>query len=372
MAGFIYVNKDTGLLQSVNAIADREDTELILVESLPPNKDYKWSVIDQEWQRISVLARQQNVDEVQDPIFKGFTDPAEEIDLPQSIVVEPNTDNKIAIYGDNFNSKTAIALIDSGEEDENKGFLVKAEYNPGTNKINLDLNADSEAGYFSTSKVGTYDLIALNSDGGKTKLEGAIVIEVIPWIDLRLNGTPLNESELTYAERLTYTRTAEGMRFSGDTGWDTWAYFKLLEHPRSQKKTYEWIFVHTTGSMMIGIGGANADPNTTQAYYEAEIVGYFNSQTSFNRLYGDRSNGGSRTTVTASGVKKLILENNGEGGYKYFIYEIPSADPADWRDTSSLKGSGIIPSVFKESDSPIAPYFTPDSSTHQLIAVRVN
>lgn len=308
-----------------------------------------------------------------EPIFKGFTEAATSEELPQATLIELGSQKEICLCGENFTADTIVGLVphSEGEIDESAIALVESAFNQSTSKLTITLPVTSEEGWFNTASEGIYDLI-LDVDKGVRQINpSAVEIKLIPWLDLRAGGEEFTAEELTYATRLNLNRDADGMWFSGDTGWDTWAYFGKIEHSRSQPKTYEWIFSHTTGAMMIGIGGVNANPTTTTAYYESEIVGYFNSQTSFNRFYGDRSNGGTSTTVTANAVKKFVLEHNGEGGYSYWIYELPSADPANWGDTSNLKETGVIPSVFNESDSPIAPYFSCHNSTHRLIAVRL-
>lgn len=300
-------------------------------------------------------------DAEEDPIFLGISEPVveEEEELQSSIILEPGTTRKLVLNGEFFHSELAIAMVARGEDREEAGEALPLKI-LSDKQVEVDITGTTE---------GLFDLL-VNVNAGFDMRLPVVEVKYIPWIDLREGGDTFADGDITWAERLSMSRTAEGMIFSGDTGWDTWAYFPFMEHSRSQPKKYEWIFTHTTGAMMIGIGGANANSNTTRAYYDAEVVAYFNSQTRYNRMYGDSSNGGTQIVVTAAGVKKLVLEHNGEAGYNLYVYEIPSADPSDWDDESNLKGTNVIPSVFKQSDSPIAPYFTCHNSTHRLIAVR--
>lgn len=303
------------------------------------------------------------------PIFAGITESEETEELPQPFRVESHRRVRCTLYGRYFDRTTTVSAVPTGQ-DLDTALSISSAFNPTSTSISFEINAQIKDGYLTTANLGIYDLVLTKLGFDPVIVPEAIEIRFIPYIDLRAGGEEFREGELINASSLKMSRDDRGMFFTGDTGWDTWAYFPKFEHSRSQPKTYEWIFTHAN-SLMIGIAGANFNPNTTRAYYEAEIMGFFNSSTSFYGFYGDSNNSRINQIINPQAIRKFVLEHNGEGGHKYWLYELPSADKSDWDDTSFLIRTGTIPDIFAQSDSLIAPYFIPESSTHRLIALKL-
>ena len=220
-----------------------------------------------------------------------------------------------------------------------------------------------------TNTIAKYSIQIDN--GRKTVVDSAI--EVFNFedsiVDLRSSGTDFPASAIEMRSGMSFVRTESGIYFTGSDPWSSWVRFvgpdRAWTWGRETKKTISWIFKNSD-SFMIGIGSFASNPTNSGQYYQAEILGYFSSDTSFSGFYGNNGSpgtgsrsSGSYTFGSSSLVKKLVLENNGEPGSTYKIYVLPSEERSDWGDTSNLVASGAINNTMTANEQTIMPFAIP-------------
>lgn len=216
-----------------------------------------------------------------------------------------------------------------------------------------------------------FGFINLEIDNGSViSIESALeVVDLASGIiDLRTGGTEFSNSAIEMREDMSFTRTSRGIYFTGFDIWNSWVRFvgdnDLWIWDRSVKRTLSWIFTNTSATMM-GIGSREIDPTSQNQWSQAEIMGYFSSGSRFTGFYGNDGTLGSavnfRTTasVNSGTVKKLVLENNGEPGSSYTLYELPSGNIEDWIDTSKILRSGTMPEIMSADAEQIMPFVIP-------------
>ena len=223
---------------------------------------------------------------------------------------------------------------------------------------------------------GEFDLVLNN--GNQTIVSNAI--EIIDLsnaiVDLRLNGTAFTNAAIQMRSGMSFTRTANGLQFAGSNPWSSWARFlgdngEWQWERNNESKKLSWIFTNTS-SFMLGIGSDETDEASTAQYFQGEILGYFSSATNFWGFYGNNGTpGGSAsqangTPLTNGSVKKLVLEDNGETGSNFYVYELPSSDIADWMDTSNLKANGTVNNIMAADAANIMPFAIPRGSNQTL------
>ena len=289
-------------------------------------------------------------------IILGYPAPYFSEITPATLVL--NTTVTLNITGSYFTPSMAISL--GGVTINNVQFV-------NNNLITVEVTVEST--------VGFYDLVLNN--GNQIVVSDAV--EIIDLsnaiVDLRLGGTSFTNSAIQMRSGMNFTRTAAGLQFAGASPWSSWVRFvgdsNIWTWNRSEKKKLSWIFTNTV-AFMIGIGSDESDPNSTAQYGQGEIMGYFNSSTSFYGFYGNNGNPGSlanqssAASLTAGSVRKLVLENNGEPGSNFYLYELPSANIADWMDTSNLKHSGAVSNNMSADATNIMPFCIPSVSTSTL------
>ena len=167
------------------------------------------------------------------------------------------------------------------------------------------------------------------------------------------------------------------VRFVGDEEQYVWQ--------RQEKKSLSWVLFP---SAMVGIGSAATNLNSTQQYYQGEVLGFFNSTNNFYGLYGNSGNPGSGTSqyvnqsLNGADIIKLTLTNNGQPGGEFKIYDLTPDDTGwqdsgltrdqylsqqltvgDWYSTDNLIKSVEIASNMAASDSEIMPFVALSTST---------
>ena len=128
---------------------------------------------------------------------------------------------------------------------------------------------------------------------------------------------------------------------------------------------------------MVGIGSTATNEASNSQWGQGEWMNYFQSTTQRWGMYGNNGTLGSAqnqnlpVTISGTAVIKLIMEDNGEAGNNLLVYELPSANPADWNDTSNLLLSSVSISTADEPN--IMPFCIPQNGgLLRFVAFRVD
>lgn len=300
------------------------------------------------------------------PIFNSEPDLADECCFPQPNVksislarLRLDAAKTIEITGSFFTPEMSVST---------EGFTVDFLSFVSSHLIRIDVTGGNKTGFFD-----------LTLDNGKqTILEQAI--EIIPnsppiVVDLRTGGANFNISAIKHRSEMTYSRSNQGVIFNGLNPWASWAKFTGDNNEwtwdRSTKKKLTWIF-RNGNSFMLGIGSNETNENSSAQYHEGEILGYFSSETGFYGFFGNDGTPGEgasqniSATTSGNAIKKLVLENNGEPGANFYLYEIPSFNVADWTDESVLVSSGVIDSQMSADATTLMPFCIPRSSNFNV------
>ncbi len=282
------------------------------------------------------------------------------------IILDRNVTSNLTLSGSYFTEDTVISI---GSQTVNSTTFVS------DNEITINVT---------TSAVGgTFDII-LNNGNETTITDGFEVIAEVAWFDLRSGGDTFTHgngagNDVRYASGMSMNRLTSGIVFSGEGPWVSWAKFENLQFTRGSNSTVEWIFNGIDGIFMIGIGSDATNEGSSAQYAEGEAVGYFNSATSFWGLYGNTGTVGNvatqsnAATFTANSTLKVKFENDGEAGEQFTLYSIPSADPSDWDDETTVIATFAVGGGITPNEANIMPFIMPrDGGTQRFIAVRVS
>ncbi len=268
--------------------------------------------------------------------------------VPQKILVDVPT--QVTITGSFFT--TDMEVIIDGVTVSNFEFI-------SSNEIKATLI---------TSIAGDKDLTLNN---GRTTIISTAFSVVVPTIvDLRSGGDDLSNGKIRYRSNMTMTRDTGGVGFTGYNSFGSWVKLEGWKWNRSQPQTLNWIFSYSD-RFAIGIGSTETLESATSQLQQSEITFYFSSITNINGIHGNNGNPGtnvyqsigSSLSAFQGGTKKLVIEHNGEPGFDWYLYQLPSADINDWFDTSTLITNGTIPDKFTADAAEIMPFIIPRSSS---------
>ena len=274
--------------------------------------------------------------------------------IPPKIIT--GTTQAVTIEGSFFTPSTKVEI--------ESGSIEKIQFK-SDNKLEIVVK--------STSTAGSYDLIFDN--GKQTARRSAIEFFDIPsgLVDLRLGGTEFTESAIEMRDGMSYSRTPEGMVFSGSVPWRSWA--RLVGNNdawvwnRSQKKTLSWIF-RNSARCMLGIGSRSTNVRSTQQYSESEIVAYADATRIYN-LYGNNgrpSNGVLQNFIAdknSSDIVKAVFTNNGENGGSFSFYKLSSSRLSDWFFYDRKLGEITIEG-FGSDEPEIMPFVIPSNGSGSI------
>lgn len=222
--------------------------------------------------------------------------------------------------------------------------------------------------------LGPVDLTIDN--GRATLLESAIEIfdKSVSIVDFRSGGTPFGNDAIETRSDMSWRRSSNGLEFSGRNPFGSWA--RLVGDndawvwKRADKRDLSLIFTNTS-SFMLGIGSRANNPNSGTQYYQAEILGYFGSATSFGGIFGNNGTPGAgvndQNPVAINNlVKKITFTSNGEVGSFVSVYELPSGAISDWSVTGGKIGEYQITSAFAADEPEIMPFLIPRNGNSTL------
>lgn len=295
------------------------------------------------------------------PVFKGIATAPEPEDYPQSLSIEPGIAKSVIVYGLNFLSADQVYLIPEGESNLDLSISLTAQI-IDSNRFFVTVLSTAE---------GIFDLLFVRARNIHLRAERAIEIKIATWVDFRLGGTAIKDSDWRKKSNIVITRNAEGMTITGDTGWDVGVGYLPLTHSRSYKKTYEFVGKFT-GSIMIGVLAADFDLNRTDMYYLPQIAFWLRNSNTLARFYGEQNNFNINRVLDGSKYHRLLLENNGEADANYYVYQLPSGNPEDWDDTSNLVISGQTPSIFNHASNTLCPGFIQSSLGATYTAIKLS
>lgn len=280
----------------------------------------------------------------------------------------PSSTKIIVISGENFTPSTVASI---------PGF-------DGTvNSTTVNSSSELEISITAGTTETIYDIVISNGGVLNTIWAGngvnLLTVATSNWIDLRAGGASFTDgngagNDIRYRSGMGMSRDSSGMYFTGSTPWSSWVKFESLGWTRGTNKTLQWIFTRPDAAMMIGIGSTTTDETSTAQYYQAEIEAYFSSATNFASFYGKSTNQSVSYNISGgSGVFKLVFEDDGDAGSTYTLYEIPSANQADWDNTSLVRKTGTITAGFAFSGTDIMPFIIPrNGGAQRFIAVKVD
>lgn len=274
--------------------------------------------------------------------------------IPPKIIT--GTSQAITIEGSFFTLGTSVKV--------SSGSVEKIEFK-SDNELEVVIRA--------TNVVGNYDLIFDN--GKQTIAPKAIEFFDIPsgLVDLRSGGTSFEESSVEMRDGMSYSRTPEGMVFSGSVPWRSWA--RLVGNNdawvwnRRQKKTLSWIF-RNSARCMIGIGSRSTNVRSNEQYSESEIVVYADATRIYN-LYGNNgrpSNGVLQNFIAdknSSDIVKAVFTNNGENGGSFSFYKLSSSRLSDWFFYDRKLGEITIEG-FGSNEPEIMPFVIPSNGSGSI------
>jgi hypothetical protein len=288
--------------------------------------------------------------------------------------LSPSTTQTITIEGKNFTPSTTVSItnpIFTGTIDD----------------INIISPTKMEVTITTDTTEDVYDIVLSNNGVVNTSWtsNGTDLLEVktSTWIDLRSGGDSFTSgnaagNDIRYQSAMTLNRDTSGMYFTGTNPWSSWVKFESMRWNRGTNKTLQWIFSSPDSNMMIGIGSNATNETATDQYRQAEIEAYFSSSTSLWGLYGNNGTIGATgsqsnsQTITTGTILKIKFEEDGDAGDRFTLYQLPSANPIDWNDESTILTSLIIGGSLNPDESIIMPFIIPTSGGSQrFIALKV-
>lgn len=293
------------------------------------------------------------------------------IRYPQAVIsniseqISPSATTTITVTGDFITPDVAVQV-------------------PGLTVTNVTWISSNEFTFDVTSlDVGdNYDVIVSTASGSETFVD-AIQVVLSAWVDLRLGGASLTDgtaagNDIRYRTGMSMSRDAQGMSFSGLNPWGSWVKFESLGWTRGFGTSLEWIFTSPVAAMMIGVGSDATDEASNSQFFQAETVAYFQNANTFWGLYGNnRTVGGSATNnnftsvPTGTTFKILFTDDGGRGG-TFTLYQLPSADPSDWDDVSTILTTFTIAGSINPDEPNLLPFIIPRSGGAQrFIAIKV-
>ena len=211
----------------------------------------------------------------------------------------------------------------------------------------------------------------------------AIETKLSVWNDLRLGGDAFTDgngagNDIRYRAGMSMTRDAQGMFFTGSNPWSAWVKFESLGWTRGTNKKLQWVFTKPTSSMMIGVGSTNTNETATDQYRQAEVEAYFQNANTMWGLYGNNGavggtgNQANSTSIVAGTVFKIVFESDGDAGDTFTLYQLPSAAPSDWDNTSTVLNTFAIGGSLNPDEVNIMPFIIPrNGGTQRFVAVKV-
>ena len=240
-------------------------------------------------------------------------------------------------------------------------------------------------GWYSLSEDSLYDARILQWGWGTLPDSWPQVPE---WWDLRSGGKTLTDgngawNDIRYKNGMNMTRDASWISFFGVGNWRSWVKFESAAWNRWDDKTIEWIFKEPTSDrMMLGIGSINTRENRNGQYREAEVLSYILTSWGW-RLWGLYGNKwiiwrmGRHKKITgfsscASDVIKTVINHDGTiGTSELSVYCLPSANKADWDDTSNEIITFTIAWSLDPDEDILLPFISPRNAGAKYIALRV-
>lgn len=287
--------------------------------------------------------------------------------------VDPSSSTTLVVTGNNFDYDTIVEIPSW------PGTIDDVRHNSAT-EIEIDVTAGAtEAIYDLVLKNGSRDSTDFVVNNGS----GAIQVATSAWLDLRLGGDSFTDgtgagNDIRYRTGMSLGRDANGMFFNGGSPWSSWVKFESLAWTRGSNQTLEWIFTNPSVPMMIGIGSDATNEASTSQFQEAEVEAYFQNATTLWGLYGNNGTPGiagfqnATTAIPFGGVFKIKFENDGDAGDTFTLYQIPSANPVDWDNESTVLSTLTIGGTLNPNEANIMPFIIPaNGGTQRFIAVKV-
>jgi hypothetical protein len=284
--------------------------------------------------------------------------------------MSPSATSTLTLVGENLDYNTTVSI--PGWE----GSVGATRY-ISAHQIEVDVTAgNTETTYSVVLSNGGLDSTNYQIDNG----EAALSVQTSAWIDLRAGGAAFTAgnasgNDIRHDATMTMVRDSNGMYFTGENPWGSWAKFESEQFTRGTGQTVEWIFA-TDGNMMLGVSGLTTDESSASQWQQGGVMGYFASGTSFNGYYGSSPSAGSTwnqtatATVSANVILKLKIENDGSSGENLTLYQLPSASPSDWDDESTVLSTTV--SNNNNTQTPIVPFLIPrNSANNYFVALKV-
>lgn len=281
---------------------------------------------------------------------------------PNTFTTSINSTFDITITGYNFSEHTTLAIA---------GISI--------NSFSIQDNSTILANITAGSVGDTADIVVSNTCGFDTIPNGLITL-VSAWKDLRAGGDVFTignggGNDIRHKSGMNMIRNTQGMRFTGANPWQSWVKFESMQFTRGAGKTVEFVF-QLHGSCMVGLGSLTTTETSSSQYKEGAVLAYFSSTTRLWGLYGSSPTNGTTwnqsngATINTGAILKVKIENDGSAGSKITIYEIPSANPSDWDDETTIISS--ITSTNGNVQSTLVPFLIPrNSANNYYLAVKV-
>jgi len=288
--------------------------------------------------------------------------------MPKITNVQPNfaqadVDCKIDIFGSYFTENVQLSI--DGQT------IYKVDY-VSDNQLIVKFKTGLTLGDFD---------IEIKDLGGTVKLQKGFSVQSTPWVDLRVGGDNLStgnepNNNIRFHEKMSLSRDAKGMYFSGRQPWEAGVKFELLKWSREENKTLEFIVEGIEDSLMIGIGSDQTDERDRRQYEQAELVAY-TPTTNINGLYGNDGTPGKMVNQSLSaplpknGIYKIRFENDGKVGSYFRIFELQSNQKADWDDETKETFSVEIEKQMTANQQILMPFIIPpDDGETRFVALR--
>lgn len=275
--------------------------------------------------------------------------------------MEVSTTKDIIINGYNFSANSTVSI-------------------PGANinYFNIESNTQITINITASSIPDTTDIVVTNTCGTDTIYDGLKIL-VSQWQDLRTGGATFTSgtgagNDIRFRAGMTLNRNANGMYFTGTNPWRSWVKFESAKYTRGNNTTVEWVF-RANGAFMLGIAPLTNNEANNNQYQEAAVLAYFNSSTNFWGLFGSNTTGttwnqSGGSAITNGAIYKVKIENEGANGEKITIFQLPSANQADWADESNVIKTVV--STNNNTATTLVPFIIPRSSTNNyFVALRV-
>jgi len=251
---------------------------------------------------------------------------------------------------------------------------------PGITVNSITINTDNELVVnITTPSVDGFHDVEVTNESGTTVFTNGIQVELSVWEDLRTGGTTLNiGTDIRFRTGMTMVRDAQGISFTGLNPWQSWVKVEKYPFTRASNSTLQWIFTGPTANFMIGIGSDATNETNNSQFSQAETEAYFNSATNFWGLYGNNGtiggagNQSNGSAVATANVYKIKFTNSGSVGGVFTLYQLPSANPADWDDETNVINSFTIGGTLNPDEVNLFPFIIPRSGgVQRFIALKL-